>query len=62
MITTTIQKTPIKLRTDRFGVVFPGDVVVEVGVVSGAADLQFLSDDTHILVCLQEDVRRETEL
>lgn len=49
-------------HTDRLGGVFPGDVVVEVGIVRGAANLELLPNNAHIFICLQEDVRRETEL
>lgn len=50
------------LHTDRLGGVFPGDIVVEVGVVCNAANLEFLPNNTHIFICLQEDIWRETEL
>lgn len=40
----------------------PGDVVVKVGVVRHAPDLEFLPNDTHIFIHLQEDVWRETKL
>lgn len=49
-------------HTDRLGGVFPGDIVVEVGVMCGAANLKFLSNYAHIFICLQEDVWRETKL
>lgn len=55
-------KDPNVPYTDRLGGIFPGDVVVKVWVVCGAADLEFLPNNAHILVRLQEDVRRETKL
>ena len=56
------RKTPKVPRTDRLGGVFPGDVVVEVGVVRGAENLELLSNNAHIFICLQEDVWREAKL
>lgn len=50
------------LHTDRLGGVVPGDVVVKVGVVRHAPDLEFLPNNTHIFIHLQEDVWREAEL
>lgn len=49
-------------HTDRLCGVFPGDVVVEVGVMRGAANLKLLPNYAHIFLCLQEDVWRETKL
>lgn len=49
-------------HTDRLGAVVPGDVVVKVGVVRHAPDLQFLPNNTHVFIHLQKDIRRETEL
>lgn len=37
----------------------PRDVVVEVGVVCGAADLEFFPNNTHIFFGLQKNIRRE---
>lgn len=48
-------------HADRLGGVVPGDVVVEVGVVRHAPDLEFFPDDTHVFIHLQEDIWRETE-
>lgn len=50
------------LNTDRLGGVFPRDVVVKVWVVRAAADLEFLADDSHILIRFQEDIWRVAEL
>lgn len=49
-------------HTDRFGGVLPGDVVVKVGVVRAAANLEFLPNNPHIFISFQEDVWRKTEL
>lgn len=58
-----MMKTMAKIsRTDRFGFVFPSDIVVEVGIVSGAANLELLPNNTNIFIGLQEDIRRETKL
>lgn len=62
MIPATIKKGPKKPDTDRLGGVFPGDIVIEVGVVRGAANLEFLPNNAHIFICLQEDIWRETKL
>lgn len=48
-------------HTDRLGGVVPGDVVVKVGVVRHAVDLEFLPNNTHIFIHLQEDIWREPE-
>lgn len=48
--------------TDRLGGVVPGDVVVKVGVVRHAPDLEFLPNNTYVFIHLQEDIWRETEL
>lgn len=62
MITTTVKKTSKMPHTDRLSGVFPGDVVVEVGVVCCAANLEFLPNNAHIFIRLQEDIWRETKL
>lgn len=49
-------------HTDRLGGVVPGDVVVKVGVVRHAPDLEFLPNNTYVFIHLQEDIWRETEL
>lgn len=48
--------------TNRLGGVVPGDVVVKVRVVRHALDFEFLPNNTHIFIHLQEDIWRETEL
>lgn len=50
------------LDTDRLGGVFPGDIVVEVGVVCNAANFELLPNNSHIFISLQENIWRETKL
>lgn len=48
-------------HTDRLGGIFPGDIIVEVRVVGYAANIEFLPNNTHIFICVQEDIWRETK-
>lgn len=59
---TAVKICSVMWHTDRLGAVVPGDVVVKVGVVRHAPDLQFLPNNTHVFIHLQKDIRGETEL
>lgn len=61
-ITTAIKITPNMSNTDRLGGVFPRDVVVEVRVVCCAANLEFLPNNAHIFIRLQDNIWRVTKL
>lgn len=56
------KKTPEMLHTHCLGGVLPGDIVVEVRVVSCADNPEFLTNYAHIFIRLKEDKWRETEL